>query len=51
MRYALAHLGIGEKVASLTTIATPHKGTYLADFVHSTQSIVRAHWRHRGLVC
>ena len=36
MRYALAHLGIGEKVASLTTIATPHKGTYLADFVHNT---------------
>ena len=36
MRYALAHLGIGEKVASLTTIATPHKGTYLADFVCNT---------------
>ena len=36
MRYALAHLDIGEKVASLTTIATPHKGTYLADFFHNT---------------
>ena len=40
MRYALAHLGIEEKVASLTTIATPHKGTYLADFVRSTPEVL-----------
>ncbi len=40
MRYALAHLGIAPMVASLTTIATPHKGTYLADFVRSTPEIL-----------
>ncbi|MBK97458.1 MAG: hypothetical protein CL672_01540 [Balneola sp.] len=40
MRYALAHLGIEEKIASLTTIATPHKGTYLADFVRFTPEIL-----------
>jgi triacylglycerol lipase len=30
-RYALAQLGLSDKVASLTTIATPHLGTPLAD--------------------
>ncbi len=34
-RYALAHLGLGEWVASLTTIGTPHRGTPVAD--HGTR--------------
>ncbi len=33
MRYAISHLGIVEKVASLTTIAAPHRGTSLAELV------------------
>ncbi len=31
MRYALAKLGIADKVSSLTTISTPHRGTSLAE--------------------
>ena len=31
-RYAIARLGLSDKVASLTTIGTPHLGTPLADF-------------------
>ncbi|MFQ5479337.1 MAG: esterase/lipase family protein [Candidatus Binatia bacterium] len=31
-RYALARLGLSRRVASLTTIATPHRGTPIADF-------------------
>jgi triacylglycerol lipase len=30
-RWALAHLGLSKKVASLVTIGTPHRGTPLAD--------------------
>jgi triacylglycerol lipase len=30
-RYAIAKLGAGEKIASLVTIGTPHRGTPLAD--------------------
>ncbi|MHB8876623.1 MAG: lipase family alpha/beta hydrolase [Myxococcaceae bacterium] len=30
-RYAIARLGLGERVASLTTVGTPHRGTPLAD--------------------
>jgi len=30
-RYAIARLGLSERVASLVTIATPHRGTPLAD--------------------
>lgn len=30
-RYAIARLGLGKRVASLTTIGTPHRGTPLAD--------------------
>ncbi len=31
-RYAIARLGLADRVASLTTIGTPHLGTPLADF-------------------
>jgi triacylglycerol lipase len=30
-RYALTALGLGDRIASLTTISTPHRGTPLAD--------------------
>ena len=40
MRHALAHLGIQDKVASLTTIASPHHGTFLADLVLKTPEIL-----------
>lgn len=40
MRYALAHLDIQDRVASLTTLATPHHGTYLADLVLKTPDII-----------
>ncbi len=30
-RYAIAKLGLGDRVASLTTVGTPHRGTPLAD--------------------
>lgn len=32
-RYMISHLGMADKVASLTTIATPHRGAYLANYV------------------
>jgi len=35
-RYALTHLGLGSRVASLTTIGTPHFGTPLADLGRET---------------
>lgn len=38
-RYAIARLGLGKRVASLTTIGTPHFGTPLADV--SAQVIAR----------
>jgi triacylglycerol lipase len=31
-RYLIAHLGMADKVASLTTISTPHHGTAVADW-------------------
>ena len=31
VRHAVAHLGLGPRVASLVTVATPHRGTPLAD--------------------
>lgn len=31
-RWMIAHLGMGEQVKSLTTIATPHRGTFLAEW-------------------
>lgn len=33
-RYAIAHLGLSERIASLITIGTPHHGTPLADAGH-----------------
>lgn len=32
-RYAIANLGVGEQVASLTTINTPHRGCLFADYL------------------
>jgi triacylglycerol lipase len=31
-RYLISHLGLADRVASLTTIATPHQGTAVADW-------------------
>ncbi len=31
-RYLISHLGMGDRVASLTTISTPHRGTTVADW-------------------
>lgn len=36
IRYALANTDIIKNIASVTTVSTPHKGTYLADFVLKT---------------
>lgn len=36
LRYALTHTDVARYVASLTTIATPHRGTSLAEFVLDT---------------
>lgn len=32
-RYAIAHLGMGQHVASLTTVNTPHRGCKFADYL------------------
>jgi triacylglycerol lipase len=32
-RYMITHLDMADRVRSLTTIATPHRGTYLADWL------------------
>ena len=32
-RYAISTMGVGDVVASLTTVATPHRGSPLADYV------------------
>ena len=32
-RYMISMLGMGEKVASLTTLSTPHRGSSMADYV------------------
>lgn len=40
IRCALSHMGIAPKIASLTTVATPHHGTYLADLILKTPEII-----------
>lgn len=42
-RYAIAHLGVASKVASLTTVGTPHRGTPLAEARWQVSNI--ALWR------
>ena len=39
-RYAIARFGLDDRVASLITIATPHRGTPLADLVAGACSLV-----------
>lgn len=41
MRYAIARLGVADSVASLTTIATPHHGTSLAELVLNSPDTIR----------
>lgn len=41
MRYAIAKLGVEDSVASLTTIATPHRGTSLAELVLNSPDTIR----------
>ncbi|MFO7847174.1 MAG: alpha/beta fold hydrolase [Balneolaceae bacterium] len=41
MRYAISKLGIADSVASLTTVATPHHGTSLAELVLTTPGLLR----------
>lgn len=41
MRYALAHLDISHKVASFTTISTPHHGTSLAELTLKTPDAIK----------
>ncbi|MTI88152.1 MAG: alpha/beta hydrolase [Balneolaceae bacterium] len=36
IRHAIAHMDIEDNVASFTTLATPHRGTYLADLILKT---------------
>lgn len=38
-RYLISSLNYGDKVASLTTISTPHKGAELADYIFEHKSI------------
>ena len=41
MRYAIGKLGVADSVASLTTIATPHHGTSLAELVLNSPDTIR----------
>lgn len=41
MRYAIAKLGIADSISSLTTIATPHRGTSLAELVLNSPDTIR----------
>lgn len=41
MRYAISNLGVADRIASLTTIATPHQGTSLAELVLTTPELLR----------
>ncbi|MBX2803148.1 MAG: hypothetical protein KTR31_36040 [Myxococcales bacterium] len=42
-RYALAHLGLSDRVAALITIGTPHRGTPLADATDAVSKRVGLH--------
>lgn len=41
IRYALSHLAISDKVASLTTVSTPHRGTSLAELTLKTPDAIK----------
>jgi len=41
MRYAISKLDIADKVESLTTVASPHRGTSLAEFALKAPSVLR----------
>lgn len=41
MRYAISKLGISDSVSSLTTIATPHRGTSLAELVLTAPGVLK----------
>lgn len=44
-RYAIAHLGIADKIASLTTVNTPNKGCPYADILlQKIPMIIQHHW-------
>jgi triacylglycerol lipase len=48
-RYAIARLGLGDRVASLVTIGTPHRGSPVADLVVSGPArLVRAVFQRVG---
>ncbi len=40
-RYALQHQGIGDRLRSLVTLATPHHGTILASMIMANQAVRR----------
>jgi triacylglycerol lipase len=40
-RYLIGHLGMAKRVASLTTIATPHHGSSIAEFVLEQPQVVQ----------
>lgn len=48
-RLAIARYGLGDRVASLTTIGTPHHGTPLADFASTFGEWHKARWLLRQL--
>ena len=41
MRYAISKLGADELVETLTTVSTPHRGTYLAELVLKTPESIK----------
>jgi triacylglycerol lipase len=40
-RYLISEMGLHERIASLTTISSPHQGTYIAEYVLSRPERVR----------
>lgn len=41
-RFLISTLGYDDRVASLTTVSTPHRGAEIADFIHGSEIIYRA---------